>query len=812
MVNLLQDFRYGFRILAKNPAFTLVVVLSMGLSIGANTTVFTWLENLVLNPTPAVLDSARIVAVNSANKDGVGDEAEPFSYLTYVDWRDQAQSFDGLLAHNIIRLNLRELGEAQGEPLWGELVSGNYFDVLGVSAVAGRTFSLDEERGAARVAVLNYRLWQTKFGGESAIAGKHILLNGVEFTIIGVTPPAFNGVLAAYTDDVWIPITTQPALGQGRNRIADRSDRWLQGSARLKPGVSLAQAEEEMKIVARQISESRGDVPTTSAVVRLMRERFSGVTFYPMFSSLLGITALVLLIACANVGNLLLARASSRRKEIGIRLALGASRGRVVRQLMVENLIAAIIGGLVGLLFAIWCKDSLGLFFPPTPQPRFFRFEINTRILLFAFFISLMTALLFGLIPALRSSRVDLVNVLKEEGRGASGPARSLLRSSLIVAQIALSLVSLMCAGLFLQSLRQARQIDVGFRDPSRVLLVTTDFNSAGLKRENALPAVDQLLERVRSLPGVTAASFSSMVPLGFGGHAFSETRIEGYIPAPDERIFVERVNVSDDYFETMGIHIVDGRGITSRDSSNAQRIVVVNEAFARRYYAGQDPIGKRIDQGEGWSVIVGVAKDIKSRDLEETPTPIAYSSLQQWYAWGLTLHVRSEANPKFLIEPVRGIFATVNGNLPVLDPRTLAEHMSASMFRQSFGASMLSLFAALALLIAAVGVYGVLTYIVSQRSREIAIRMALGATSGIVYGLVLKQVLHLVALGTGIGLILGFAARRFLQSQLLGVVGSDPLIFAGVIALLAAVALGACFVPARRAIKVDPMVLLRYE
>jgi predicted permease len=811
MGSLLNDLRYAIRVLAKNPGITLIVVLSMGLSIGANTTVFTWMESFVLNPTPMVRDSGNLVAVNSANKDGVADEAEPFSYFTYLDWRDQSKSFDGLLAHNVTRLNLRQPDEPQGEPLWGELVSGNYFDVLGVPAIVGRTFTVDEERNAAHVAVLNHRLWQRKFGGDPGVIGRHLLLNGADVTIVGVAPQGFDGVLAVYGFDVWMPLTLQPALTTGKNRVNDRTDRWLQGTGRLKHGVTVAQANEELKVLSRQVSEARGDVPVTSAVVKLMRERFSGVGFYPMFSILLAVTGLVLLIACANVANLLLARASSRRKEIAVRFALGASRGHVIRQLMIESLLLSIIGGFVGLLFAVWAKDSFAHFIPPTPQPELLNTDLNGRIIFFAFSVTMLTALIFGLTPALRASKTNLMTVVKEEGRGVTG-SRSRVRSALIVAQVAMSVVALVCAGLFLRSFQQARRIDVGFSDPDHLLLVTTDFNVAGFRRENGLVAIDQLLERVRAVAGVTSASLSTMVPLGFSGHSYSETKIEGYVPPPDEQISIERVIVSDDYFETMGIPILEGRSVSARDRGDTQRVAVVNETFASRYYPGQDAIGRRVDQGQGWSVIIGVAKNAKYRDLDEAPAPVIYSSLQQWYAPAVTLHIRSLNQPKSLAEPVRGEFAAINANLPFLDPRTMAEHMRASMFRQFFGASMLSLIAALALLIAAVGLYGVLSYVVTQRTGEIAIRIALGASPKDVLSLVLKEGLGMTIVGLVIGSTLSVAAGKLLQSQLLGIGAFDPLSFASMVVLLLGVALGACFVPARRATKVDPMVALRYE
>jgi putative ABC transport system permease protein len=809
MAGLLKTLNYSIRRLVKNPGLTLVITLSIGLAIGANTTVFTWMESLVLNPYPLVSNPEKLMAVNVTSADE--KDSLPLSYPAYLDWRNQSKSFDGLVAHTLVRVNLRKASDADGEPVWGEMVSGNYFDVIGVPATLGRTFAPDEERNASQVVVLGNSLWQRKFGGDLSVIGRHVLLNSTDVTIIGVAPQGFKGVFAGYGFDLWVPVTLQPLLAQGRSRLTDRGDRWLQATGRLKEAVTREQANEEMKSLARRISEANGEIPVAGAAVKLMRERFAGAFLYPLFSVLLAITGLVLLVACANVANLLLAYASARKKEIGIRLALGATSSRIIRQLLTESTLLSIFGGIIGLLFAVWAKGLLLRFIPPTSQPASVTFEINARIVFFAFVVTFATAIVFGLVPSLRASRTDLVSALKAEGQGTS-TSRSWLRGSLVVGQVALSLVALVCAGLFLRSLQEAQKVEVGFSDPDHLLLVTTDLNVAGLEHEQGLVTVDQLLERVRALPGVTAASFSSMVPLGFGGHSYSGTKVEGYVQAPNEEVSAERVIVSDGYFETMGIKIVKGRGITNQDKEGVQRVAVVNETFARRYYPDQDPLGKRIDQGQGWSTIVGIAKDGKYRDLNEAPTSVVYSSLNQWYSPLITLQIRTATSPRMLTETVRHEFTTTNTQLPFLDPRTMTEHISASTFAQVVGASMLSGFGMLALLLSAVGLYGVLSYVVSLRTRELAIRAALGATPRDVMNLVLKQGMALVVIGLAIGAVMSLALARLLQSQLLGVYATDPLTFVSVILLLISVALVASFIPARRAMKVDPLVALRYE
>jgi predicted permease len=811
MTVLWKDLRGGLRMMRKHPGLTLTVVLSIGLAVGVNTTVFTWMEALVLNPTPLVRDADRLVAVNTARADGTGIEADPFSYQTYLDWRDSARSFDGLIAHNIIRLNLRQGEEVQGRPVWGEIVSGNYFDVAGVPAALGRTFTPEEERSAARVTVLSDGLWRSRFGGDKSVVGRRVFLNGADVTVVGVAPRGFHGILASYDMGLWVPVTLQPVLQNGNNRLVDRSARFLQGTARLKPGVTLAQADMELRALASNISQAHGDVPVTAAAVRLMRQRFSGVGFYPLFSGMLCVAALVLLIACANVANLLLARASSRQKEIAVRAALGASRWRIVRQLLTESLLLSLLGGGAGLLLALWAKDFFIVFIPPTPQPYLPGVTMDWRVVVYAFLVTLCAVVLFGLTPALRASRPDPGEALKSEGRGASA-SHSRLRGALVVVQVAFSVVALACAGLFLHSLRSAQKIEPGFADPSRLLLVATDLNAAGLKPEEGQATADRLIERVRQLPGVAAAGYSTMVPLGFGGHAYANTKVEGYVPAPGEEMSNERVIVGDGYFETMGIPVLRGRAVAAEDRAGTLRVAVVNETFARRYFPGQDPLGRRVDQGQGWATVVGVAQDGKYQTLDEKPAPLVYYALRQWYAPSFTLHVRTTERPRALAEAVRGAFAATDPNLPFLDPRTMAEHMGAATFRQFFSATMLSGFGALALLLVAVGLYGVISYSVAQRTRELAIRIALGASARDVLRLVVRQGLAMTAVGLLVGTGLALAAGRLLQSWLLGASATDPLTFVVIPLLLTLVALAACLAPARRATKVDPTVALRYE
>ncbi len=815
MGTISQDARFALRGLRKNRGMAFVIALSIGLAIGANTTIFTWMESLIFNPYPLVADADRLVALNTANADGSASGEPPISWPEFQDWREKTTSFDGMAAWSVTRLNLRAASQQQGEPVWGLMVSGNYFDLLGVRALQGRTFLPDEERDAAPVAVVSHGFWQRRFGGDPNLVGRRVSLNNTEVTVVGVAPPRFVGTLVGLGFDVWVPLTLQPRVTPrgitNGDRLRERGDRWLQGFARLKPGVQLKQANAELLAVARQVSEANGETPPTIARAKKMREQMLGSLVTPLFGALLVVTALVLLIACANVANLLLARAVTRQKEIGIRLALGAGRFRLVRQLLTESLLLAGLGGLIGMLIALWGRDLFLLFIPDVPQQVVMEIGFNTRVVGFAALLTVLTALLFGLVPALRATRTDLVSVLKEEGR-STGASRSWLRDALVVSQVALSLVTLVCAGLFVRALRAAGAMDLGFADPAHVLLVATDLNLARLGPAEGLAVTDRLLERVRALPGVSSAAFSTMVPLGFGGHSYSGTTVEGYTPQRDERVSIERVIVSDGYFEMMGIPLLSGRGIATRDRPTGERVAVVNESFARRYWPGQDPIGRRLDQGLGWATVVGVAKDSKYRYLSEPPYPVVYSALLQRSETNLTLHIRTAGEPGAITEAVRREFTAVNADLPFLDPRTLLQYISAPNFVQFIGAAMLSSFGALALLLAAIGLFGVLSYLVNQRRREIGIRLALGAEPRHVMRLIFHRGARLLLIGMLVGGGLALAAGRLLRSQLLNVSPSDPLTFAVVALLLALVALLACWIPARRAAKVDPIVALRNE
>jgi predicted permease len=805
----LQDIRYSFRALGKSPGLTFVVVLSMALAIGANTTVFTWMDNILFNPFPVVRDSGQLLALNSVEVGEPLRGLRPVPYVDYVEWRGRLSSFTDIALHSVQRMNMRAEGQAQGQPAWSQIVSGNYFSTLELRPQIGRFFSADDQSSRAPVIVLSHSFWQRRFGGDPRVLGQQVRLNGASLTVIGVAPQRFTGIISALSFDVWVPVWSQRAIMPQFDWMGDRSVQRMQAFARLRPGVTLAQAQEELRAVALRVSQAAGDIPARTAGIRYVRDTLLGSLMGSLSAALLVITALVLLTACANVANLLMARATSRQKEIAVRLALGASRARITRELLTHSVLLAVLGGMAGALLAFWSKDLLLAFKPRATLPVALQAEFRPVALAFAAVVTFLTAIIFGLLPALRASRLDLIPVLKDESRG-SGSRRSKLRSALVIAQVAFSLVALVTAGLFLRSVQSARSLPLGFGDPDRVLLASADMTLAGLDEDAGRTAQQHLLERTRALPGVRAATFATMAPLGFGGHAMNATKIDGYVAGPQESMLIEKVFVADGYFETMEIPIVRGRAIEKQDQPGTLQAAVVNEAFAARYWPGLDPLGRRVDQGEGWSTVVGVAKNSTVREFGETPFPLVYQSLAQNYLPMATLHARTVQDPHAMADTIRREFTAVSPDMPFFDPGTLTEHMAASTFVQTVGATMLGLFGGMALLIAAAGIYGVLAYSVAQRRREIAITVALGATPRRVLGAVLGEGLRLTLVGLLIGGALALGAGRLVSAQLLGVSPFDPLTLAASAALLVLVALAACAVPAWRASRVDPITVLR--
>ena len=813
METLTRDLRYGAKMLGKNPGFTALAVLSLGLGIGANTTVFSFLSALFLRPLP-VQDPSRVVAVFTSDYSGPLYGAS--SYPDYLDFRDKTDVFAGLAAYSVSTLSLG--AGATTDRVFGELVTPNYFAVAGLVAARGRT--LDPEKERAADVLISDGFWRRRFGADPNVVGRAVTLGGHPFTVVGITPAGFTGVTRGLAVDVWVPMTAPGATAR-RDRLEARGSRWLFVLGRLRAGVDAPEAQARLGGLAAQLQQAHPDDWTdlrrSRRVVSVVPESRARVVphlrgaILGFLGLLMAVVSLVLLMACTNLASFLLARASTRRREAAIRLSLGAGRGRLVRQHLTESLLLGLLGGLAGLLLAVWATDALMAVRPPLPFPVHLDLSPDGRVLGFTLLLSLATGVLFGLAPALQASRAELVPALKDESRIAvQAGGRWSPRRILVMAQTALSVVLLIGAGLFLKSLRNAQRIDPGF-DANGLLLLSLDTSLGRQEESRSSPFLRQLLERVRSVPGVRLVSASNDVPLGLGGSRRGIS-IEGYQPQSGEDMEVHSNVVGPEYFRTMGIPLVRGRDLTEADGPGSPGAAIVNESFARRYWPGRDPLGRRLRMGSNPLEVVGVASDGKYRTLGEDPTPFFYVPLLQHPRGGITLHVRADGAPEGLAAAVRREVRALDPTLPVFDVKTMKEHLGLSLLPARLAGSALGAFGLVALLLGAVGIYGVMAYWVSQRTREMGVRIALGANPRDLLSMVIAQGMGLAAVGVAAGLAAALAAGRAVSSHLYGVDGTDLATFVAVPVGLAAVALLAVYVPARRAMKVDPMVALRYE
>jgi putative ABC transport system permease protein len=824
MATFFQDLKYGARLLTKAPGFTLVAALSLALGIGANTTIFTLINAVLLNALP-VEDPSELVSVWTTDERNQNRTLGflQVSPMNYRDLREKNEVFSGLAAHTALPLNV---SSANGDPqqVFGEIVTGNYFAVLGAKAALGRTFTEDEDRNPAEklVAVLGYGEWQKRFGGDRGVVGRTITVDGQSFTIIGVMPKAFKGTNAIGAPAMWVPYMTYPVTTNGffRELIEPNSRRGLvfNVTGRLKPGVSVRQAEANLKTVARQLEQ---EYPNENTGRNVTLVPLAQATINPGFRDnfvmagglLMTVVALVLLIACANVANLLLARAAVRQKEIAVRLSLGAGRGRLVMQLLTEGMLLAFLGGLFGLLIAYWAQDLLWSYRPPFLQPDAVDLHPDLRVLLFTLGVSLVTGIAFGLAPAMQSSRPDLVVELKEKTSAPTGSNRLLaLRNLLVAAQIALSLVALIGAGLFLRSLQNAQRISPGF-DAPHLAVMSFDLGAQGYSEDRGRLFQQRVLERAASVPGVQSATLASTVPLFNGGFART-VFLEGQDTSDRRNGRLVQITVAGaHYLETVGIGLVRGRALAETDQPNTPAAVVVNETMARRFWPDQDAIGKRFKffGQNALQQVVGVARDSKYNFIGEEPQPHIYQAVTQVYQPQLSLFVKA-ATPEGVIGTVRGEIQQLDRNLPLTGVFTLNEIFEQSLWAPRMGASLLAIFAALSLVLAVVGIYGVMAYSVNQRTRELGIRMALGASRADVVRLVVIQALRLTGIGIGVGWVAAFAASRLVASLLYDVSPTDVVTFIAVPAVLGTAALVASYLPALRATRIDPMIALRYE
>ncbi|MCA1815293.1 MAG: ABC transporter permease [Acidobacteria bacterium] len=817
METTLRDVRHGWRALRKRPGLTLAAVVSLALGVGANTAIYSVARAVFLRPL-AVRDPATLVAV--ADK--------VLSYPAYTELRDENHVCAGLAAYASRQMNLEHDG-AQPARVSSYVVTGNYFGVLGVGASVGRTLlpEDDEATSAPQVAVLSDHLWREQFGGDRGAVGKTVRLNGVPFTVVGVAPAEFRGTMLAASPDVYVPVANWSRLATGFYATLDISRRgwsWLSVVGRLRPGVAVGRAETELNQLARQNREANGqrtppdfhyDVRPLAVAATGLESRAEIVRF---MSLLAAVVAVALLIACANVANLLLARAASRRREIGVRLALGASRARLVRQLLTESVMMSLAGGALGLLVALWATSLLSAFSLPG-YIALGRLDLGLKpdVLAFTFLLALATGVGFGLAPALSAAKADLVTALKDQG-ATGAPSRARVRGALVAAQVALCLLLLVCAGLFSRSLRNALNINLGF-EPERVAAVSVNLGLQRYDEPRARAFYESLRERVAAQPGVESAAWASELPLG-GGRDAEGLEIEGYTPASDDGSESLDVGaVSPGYFKTLGIELLAGRDFAAQDRDGAPGAVIVNEALARTYFGGQNPLGKRIKipREKDAYTVVGVARDHKFVDLRTEPPPeVFFPVAQRMSDYGLTdIHLVARArggDAESLLPALAREAHALDASVPLVNPRTLADCVRDQLAAQRFGSTLLALFSLLALALAVVGIYGVVAYSVAQRTREFGIRIALGARAGDILRLVLGRGSLPVFVGLAVGLAAAAASTRLLAAFFYGLAATDPATFAAAAALLAAVALAACYLPARRAAKVDPMIALRDE
>ena len=806
-----QDIRYGWRLMVRKPAFTIVAVLTLGLGIGANVSMFSWVDGRMRHLLGGVERQDRLVALNGTTRTR---QELSLSYPDFEDYRRRRPaSVEDLIVYTMLPMNLR-VDNGEPQRVFTELVSGNYFETLGVRPSIGRTFLPEEGSVPNRhpVAVISHNFWLRRFAGDPSVVGRTVMLNAMAFTVIGVAPDGFHGTQPYLNLDLWVPLMMQPALAADRLHV--RGNRWLQSIVRMKPGVAMARAEADLGLIAKDLASTYpDDAGSGIKLFELWRApSMGGVAVTAVMGVQLAVAGVVLLIACANVANLLLASAATRQRETAVRLTLGASRSRLVQQMLTESSLLALAGGVAGLLFAYWAKDLARLFVPPAPLPIDINPKLNGDVMLFAFGVTMATAFLFGLVPALQGATSSVMSALKESATAVTAtPRRARVRKTLVVAQVALSLVLLVSAGLFLRTLMNAQSVDPGFSIRNG-LVVAVDLQPAGYDAPRGRAFFRDMLARVREIPGIDSASLATRMSLGFNGNSDTGATIDGYTPAANEEVSIYYNRISSDYLKTLGIPLLAGREFSDLDTAERPDVVIVNETVARRYFAGRNPIGGRIRVSGRTMQVVGVARDAKYSTLTENPRPFMYMPVEQWYRSDAVLIVKTAGDPGTAVPRLHEVFRALDANVPLFDVRTIADHLETAVFMQRMIASLLTVFGALALILATVGLYGVIAALAAQRTPEIGMRMALGASRADIVSLILKQGLGMTLVGAGAGLAAALVITRLFKSLLVGVSATDGISFAATTLLLMLVALAACYLPARRASRIDPLQALRNE
>jgi macrolide transport system ATP-binding/permease protein len=806
------DLRFGFRMLWRSPAFSILAILCLTLGIGANAAVFSWVEGILFRPYPAVAHQERLFALTGTSR----GEADPtaLSWPDFLDLQRGCTLFDSFLVSKITGTTL-SIGD-RAEVTTGSIVSANYFDAIGVHPILGRGFEPGEDSGrsAHPVTVISYQLWRGRFKGDPQIIGKTQRLNGVLHTIIGVAPEGFYGTFVGWGMQFWVPASMEEIFEGGGYKLEDRGARWIEAYARLEPGVSREQAQQEIAAVAKRLE---ADYPETDRgrsvkLWPLWQTPFNNAgTLLPTLEIMLAVVVFVLLIACANVGNLLLVRSFARRHEMTVRLAIGAGRGRLVRQLVTEGLILSAFGVGGGLLMAYWCRHALVLLLPTRGGVAMhLPGEIDWRVLALSVGVCLIATLLLGLVPAMQTRDLDLAGALKAESSGVVGRGRrAWVRSGLVVMQVSLSFVLLVGAGLLLQSLQRIRNTNPGF-STHEVLETKVNLVQAGYDAQRAQNFQDQLLDRVKAIPGVESAAFARMTPLSYGSFSSAPIAVDGYQSAPEEQPIVEYNEVGPDYFATIGIPLVSGREFNRSNDEKSVLVAIVNETMAAKYWRGRNPIGERVQVKGRWMQVIGVSKDSKYESVREAPKPFFYVPLRQNFAIGPGLNIRTRLSPEAVTAALTHEVHALDRNLALFEVITLQQQVDRSTSPQLVAVTLVSVLGGLALLLAAIGLYGVMSYAVSQSKRELGLRMALGAPPSHLLRLVMSRGLALTATGIVAGAVAALASTRLLGYLLYNVSPHDPLSFGSAFLIITIASLAACFLPAWRATRTDPLQALR--
>lgn len=815
METIWQDLRYSLRVLAKAPGFTAVAILTLAIGMGASVTIFSWVRAVLLNPLPGVAEPDRIVALESLTPDA---DWVPTSYLDFRDLRDNCKLMESMSVAKPVALAVGN--EDNIERVWGEVVSGNFFDLLRVKPELGRFFSpaeVDHQQNAHPLAILSHSYWSSHYHADPRVIGAMVRINHFPYTIIGVAPKAFHGSMPGLTFDMWAPATMYGQLAStGDSTLLDRKWRTFRVLVRLAPGVSIEQARAEVQSHAKDMARDNADTNQgMSATLLPMWKAHYGIqdSLLGPLSILIAACGVVLLIVCANVANLLLTRASTRQKEFSTRLALGAPRSRLVSQVLTESFLIAAAGSVAGLAVVSWLRDSFGWLLPRSSVPTLARAPIDAGVLLFTLALGFAVALLAGIAPALHAAKGNVHEMLKEGGRTGSSVHSNRLRGLLVTSEMALAVVALIGAGLLVKSYRQMSDIRPGF-DPEHVAVAQLDLSAASYDAQQADSFYQRLSEHLERQPGVAAVSYADYVPLSISAGSWEDLQIQGYVPLPGDNMKIYRSLVSPGYFGLMKIPILEGRDFNMRDDITAPPVMIVNQEFVRRYIATGIAVGRLVRGWGKWFRIVGVVQNSKIYRLTEAPQPYFYVPMRQIYRpeMGLVFYVRASSSISSAITALQRQAQAVDPAVPVFDVTSLNDIIAASLFAQRISASLLGVLGNVALLLAAVGLYGVMAYSVAQRTNEIGIRMALGALSRDVLRLVLGQAAKLAMMGVVVGIAAALALTRLMSTLLFGVSATDPTTFAGVALLLVVVALAASYIPVRRAMKLDPMVALRYE